>query len=412
MHKIAPKLQVSIVVLFAALIGVSYGFGIYLFPAIAPVMMEEFGFTYAQMGITTGLVQAGFLLFALISGLLTATFGAFTIILWSLFLCTVSLAGLVVAPNFIVASSCLIILGGCAASIWVPMVEVSQNFIYPQYQGRAMGFMSSGTSYGVLVNVALIALFLSASNWRAVLTATFIIACGFLICTVAFFRYLQKQQFAQKTKVAEIDAGIPLLEKLYSIANKKTAVVLLLMFFAGIACMPFQSFLTSFLVDEHALSVQDSVHAWRIIGLTGMVSGFVMGWVADMITTRRALFCVCVSLAISSWLLIGAELNNIKIYSAAMLFGLSFYAIYGIIPAYISHIYKGGRAALVFSIGSVVLGIGGMLGNVAGGFIKELTGTFFYMYAICLTAAVLAALLTFFMQDDGNNRAVVREAGI
>lgn len=132
-----------------------------------------------------------------------------------------------------------------------------------------------------------------------------------------------------------------------------------------------------------------------------MVSGFVMGWIADLITARRALLCVCITLCLSAFILLGDELSILKIQAAALLFGVSFYAIYGIIPAYISHIYKGGRAAMVFAFGSVVLGIGGALGNLVGGIIKEFSGTFFGLYGICLSAAVLSALLTFFMRTDG-----------
>ena len=313
MHTLSPKTQISLVGLFGELIGVAYGFGIYLFPAIAPVMIKEFGFTYAQMGVTTGLVQAGFLVFALARGLLTATFGAFAIILWSLILCTAALGGLIVAPNFIIVSACLIILGGCAASIWVPMVEISQHFVDSKYQGRALGFMSSGTSYGVIANSILITLLLTAANWRDVMLSTFIIACGFLACTLVFFNYLRKRQPKQEIEPQKIKPEARLIEKLISIANKKTAIILLLMFFAGIACMPFQAYLTSFLVDEHALSVNEGAVVWRIIGLTGMVSGFAMGWVADLITSRRALLCVCISLIVSSFLLLGNELNDIKI---------------------------------------------------------------------------------------------------
>ena len=221
MHTLPPKTQISLVGLFGGLIGVAYGFGIYLFPAIAPVMIKEFGFTYAQMGVTTGLVQAGFLVFALAGGLLTATFGAFAIILWSLILCTAALGGLIVAPNFIIVSACLIILGGCAASIWVPMVEISQHFIDSKYQGRALGFMSSGTSYGVIANSILITLLLTAANWRDVMLSTFIIACGFLACTLVFFNYLRKRQPKQEIEPQKIKPEARLIEKLISIANKK-----------------------------------------------------------------------------------------------------------------------------------------------------------------------------------------------
>ncbi len=50
MSTLTSKAQLALVGLFGGLIGVAYGFGIYLFPAIAPSMIEEFGFTYGPDG--------------------------------------------------------------------------------------------------------------------------------------------------------------------------------------------------------------------------------------------------------------------------------------------------------------------------------------------------------------------------
>ena len=58
---------------------------------------------------------------------------------------------------FLLVSFLLVIMGGCVASVWVPMVEVSQRYIPDSYQGRALGLMSSGTSYGVFINSLLLA---------------------------------------------------------------------------------------------------------------------------------------------------------------------------------------------------------------------------------------------------------------
>ena len=41
-----------------------------------------------------------------------------------------------------------------------------------------------------------------------------------------------------------------------------------------------------------------------------------------------------------------------------------------------------------------------MLGNVAGGLIKQLSGDFFGIYTVILCATILSALFTFFMRAD------------
>ena len=410
MFSLSIKIQFVLVVLFGSLIGISYGFGIYLFPSIAPRMIEEFGFTYTQMGITTGLAQSAFMLFALASGFLTTWFGPFVVILGSLFICTASLGGLVIADNFLTVSLCLIVLGGCAASIWVPMVEVSQQLVHQKYQGRALGFMSSGTSYGVVTNSALITLFLSGSDWRNIWLATFIIACIFCACTGLFFRHLRKYTSTIGSTRQTAMPNLRMSEKLRSILSKDTFIIFLLMFLAGLACLPYQSYISSFLVDEHAFSIHQSATAWKFIGLTGMVSGFIMGWIGDRITIRRTLTIVCSALALSALIVLNKQVNSTQIYGAAVMFGFAFYAIYGLIPAYISHMYKSGGAALVFSLGSVSLGIGGVIGNVVGGWLKEVTGTFEWVYLIILGAAIGTIVLTFFMRNEHTAIAGISKA--
>ena len=99
---------IELVLIFTGFIAATYGFGIYLFPALAPEMIKDIGFSYNQMGVTTGLVQAAFMLFALISGLITTRFGAFRIIQLSSYTCLLCFAGLFFADNFIIISALLI----------------------------------------------------------------------------------------------------------------------------------------------------------------------------------------------------------------------------------------------------------------------------------------------------------------
>ncbi len=107
----------EITVLFTASIAATYGFGIYLFAALMPDIRAALGFDYAAVGVITASVQAGFLVFALLSGLLVPVLGARRAILGSTLLC----------------AACLLVM---------PMVSST----------LALGLMSSGTAYGVFLN--------------------------------------------------------------------------------------------------------------------------------------------------------------------------------------------------------------------------------------------------------------------
>ena len=184
MTELSRLFLITLVVIFTSIIAATYGFGIYLFPAIAPEMIKDLKFSYAEMGITTGIAQAGFLLFALISGFLASVLSGFFIIKVSIIVCGISLVGLAFSQDFFTASIFLILLGGCAASVWIPMVEISQKYIPSHYQGRALGLMSSGTSYGVFVNSIIIVYLLDRFGWRGLWIFAF--STILLIFTVAY----------------------------------------------------------------------------------------------------------------------------------------------------------------------------------------------------------------------------------
>ena len=125
-----------------------------------------------------------------------------------------------------------------------------------------------------------------------------------------------------------------------------------------------------------------------------------MGWVADRITFRWALVIVYLLLGVSTTILLYAEATTASIYAASVLFGLAFYAIFGLVPAYISHVYKNNTAALVFAFGNIALGLGGIIGNTAGGWLKAETGTFEAMYLIILIASLGSVLVSLVIRGE------------
>lgn len=402
MNKLSGIYFWCVVILFTSFIATTFGFGIYLFPAIAAEMIDDLGFTYTQMGVTTGAVHACFLFFALASGFFTNLVGAIRVIKISIMFCALSLCGLIWANNFLVVSICLILLGGCASSVWVPMIDICQKYIDRSHQGRVFGLMSSGTSYGVFVNSFLIAYLLTDYGWRSVWGATFCIVT--IICIIAFFILKKLENMDDECNESKREfipvESLSWREKLKSLPLRQTSIILFMMFLTGLSCTPFQTYFSLFLIDERGVDTSENAIAWRLIGAVGMIGGFLMGWVADRLTVRWALAIVYFFLSTSVVLLLNFEGVIWILYSLSLLFGLSFYAIYGLAPAYISHMYKKGTAILVFAFANVASGLGGILGNALGGWAREEYGTFQWIYIIVLGASAIALLLCFFMKSE------------
>jgi predicted MFS family arabinose efflux permease len=380
-----PK-SIELTLLFTSLIASSYGFGIYLFAAMVEPIRRDLHFSYEVVGTIAGCVQASFMGCALLSGILSNKLGPVPVILGAVTVCAASLGGMTLVRDARATGVLLTILGGCAVSIWVPMVSIVRSNIPPAHQGKALGLISSGTSYGVFLNSVLVALASRPSGWRVVWAIAGSLVTGLAI--ISFSRIGGAQE--RETRIQPVQrrdyplqtAGMP---------SGKAAIVLTLMFLNGMSCMPFQTYLSSYLQEDLGLSVDAAASAWRMIGVVGMFGGFALGALADLITVRWATMLACALFTMSCVMLLAAPSEGAGVplmYGASFAFGLAFSAIFALVPTYVGQNFEAHRASLVFAAGNVALGSGGIIGNVLSGRLRETTGSFHLSYEFIMVVAL------------------------
>ncbi|MCA3561244.1 MAG: MFS transporter [Aestuariivirga sp.] len=405
--------SVEAVLLFTGFIASTYGFGLYLFPAMVEAIRSDIPFSYGVMGVMSGAVQAGFMVAALMAGFLTVRLGALPMILGSIAICVTGLGALAAAQSVLMIAILLTLLGGCAAAIWVPMVEVSKEIVPKQHQGKALGLMSSGTSYGIFVNSFLLTLLLPAFGWRSLWIATCLI-----VGALAILGFLRLRRLGKREAPSDLPAApgprTSLAARLAALPKGLTATIIFMMFLNGLSCMPYQTYLSAYLQGEAGYTADTSAYVWRFIGIVGMFSGFAIGALADRITVRWGMFITYLVLAVSCCLVVIAKqgAGQLPVYLAAVTFGISFYAIFGLVPAYISHMFGLGSAALVFAFGNIALGFGGIVGNMLGGVMKESTGSFQPVYLMMLGAALLSAIISWLMPSERTENGAMQAADV
>ncbi len=406
--KTVQAAQIEITVLFTAFVGAVYGFGMYLLPAIAESVRRDIHFSYGTMGLIAGGVQAGFLAASAVAGFLTLRFGATNLILFSIVLSALALGGLALAGSVPVLGALLLILGACASFIWVPMVEVSREIIPPRNRAKALGLMSSGTGHGVFINSMLLATVLPEHGWRALWAATCAVVAALALYSLWRLAPMRYRRQGRKGEEPVSGSGKSVNRvRIAGLPRRLVGGILAMMFLNGMSCMSFQTYLSAYLVGQLGFGEAGAASAWGIIGLVGMFSGFLMGVLADRITIRRGMAVTCLVLGLSSLMIMLAGTGagrHLLVHLAAVAFGLSFYAIFGLVPAYISHLFDDGNAAVVFAFGNVTLGVGGMAGNLAGGYAREITGSFDLLYLMILAAAILSAVIAMRLPGETESR--------
>ncbi|MGD9368799.1 MAG: hypothetical protein PVH87_24060 [Desulfobacteraceae bacterium] len=79
---------------------------------------------------------------------------------------------------------------------------------------------------------------------------------------------------------------------------------------------------------------------------------------------------------------------------------MAFYAIYGLVPAYIAKTTTPAQSTVVFGIGNVTQGLGSMLGNFIGGWSKSVFGTFMWIYVSIALIAMLTIAMSWMLPNE------------
>jgi predicted MFS family arabinose efflux permease len=392
-YQVAATKQLSpieVTLLFTAFIASAYGFGIYLFASLAAEMRAELGLDYGTIGLATGIAQAGFLAASLLSGIWAPRLGPVRLILGAVAATAASLllmSRLPIANPTLLLIGLLAVMGAGAAAVWVPMVAIAQKVIPIRHRAKALGLMSSGTSYGVFLNGLIIPPLVSGHGWRSVWA---VVGCLAILLLIAGFWRLRglagNDVMAASVQPRQRPDWRDMMRPL-------ALIMIATMFLNGLACMPFQTYLVPLLQDDLGQPVAFASRIWSVIGAIGMVSGFLLGMLADRISIKWAMVVTYLFLTGAAILILALTWLDLPVVlpmtTAGICFALAFYAIFGLVPAYISATFAGGSATLLFGFGNIALGLGGLIGNIVGGYTKEATGSFALIYGVIAVAAFL-----------------------
>ncbi|MBN2979502.1 MFS transporter [Pseudomonas fluorescens] len=396
-----PLDSVVLAVVLTGFVASTYGFGVYLFANLVVDMRRDIGFDYTTVGLITGGAQVGFLLFSSVTSVISRYVEGWKISLVSTVITSLALLGLSVSHSIWLSGGLLILLGGCSASVYIPLAEIVTKGFSPGNRSRVMGLISSGTSYGVFINGLLVSFLTLNGGWRSIwLTAGLI---SVVLCVMAWLLLRNLAAGGEGEVAAERLASA---RRPVAWLSRSLYLTWAIAFLNGMALLPFQTYLAPYLRDELGVSVRDAGFIWTTIGAVGMASGFLVGWIADKVGVRVSLAMCFLSAGLASVLVF--SFNSIALfYLAALLFALAFYPVFGLVPSYIGQIVPVSRLTQAFGIANVLIGLGGVCGNFLGGLSKDLTGSFSTVYWVVALLLFVQCVMVFML---GNPSVAARES--
>ena len=169
---------------------------------------------------------------------------------------------------------------------------------------------------------------------------------------------------------------------------------------------PLLTYLNAYAVDDLGYRPSQIAPIWSMMGIAGALGGVVLGWIADKRTVRTAVVMAFALLgATAAILTVGSDDTSLPaLYVAAVMLSIGFFAVYGLLPAYISHSFPAGPSITIFGYVNAAQAAFSALGNYLFGFLRDQTGAFDILFWASAGLALVGIVISARGFDDGDDR--------
>jgi len=367
------------------------GFGRFAYPMLIPSMRGSLGFNYIEMGLLSGSIMLGYLLFSLIGGMLATRFGPKRIVIASLLCGSISMFFISRFSGFFPLLFLTFAMGGGGAGAHISMTTLPMAWFEESKLGRALGVVTGGTGLGIIVTGLLLPYLLSNLGKEAWRQCWLLLAMITFIVSVTGFFLLKEKPSQMNLHSLEISEDMGTIVFPVRRDGLTIRTIFVMYFIFGFAYNIYATYFVAYMVEEIRLTEKTVGDIWAIFGWMCTGSGLIWGFISDRLGRRKALLWNngMISLAVLLPLLLH---QTPFLALSAFLFGLTFLGTVTIIAASVGDQVVEKRAS-VYGLVTLIHGIGQFLGTTLGGYLKDLTGTFQLTFIVSLIGFLLCSIL-------------------
>jgi len=368
------------------------GFGRFAYPMLLPNMRESLSFNYSEMGLLSGAIMLGYLLFSLIGGMLATRFGPKRIAVVSLLCGALSMFFLSRLSGFSPLLFFSFAMGAGAAGSHISMTTLPMVWFEDRRLGRALGVVTGGTGVGIIVTGLLLPyllLSLGKEAWRQ---------CWFLLALITFFVALIAWILLREKPgpITVLPSSLDGDRKSHISKRERNDLplkaIFIIYFIFGFSYNIYATYFVAYMVEEIRLTAKTAGDIWALFGWMCMGSGFIWGFVSDRLGRRKALLWNNGIISLSVLLPLFLYQPFFMGFSA-FLFGGTFLGTVTVVAASVGD-RIGEKRASVYGLVTLIHGIGQFLGTISGGYLKDLTGSFQLTLMVSLAGFLLCLVLT------------------
>jgi len=377
--------------------GISYGFGMFLLPMVIPELVRDLELDYTLIGIITGAGPASVFISIPLAGFLTHRMGGLKLIV------TIQAAGalLLAGHYFIQGFTSLFILNFLVRAwpvmTWIPLVSVAAEHIPEKWRATMLTMASGAACFFIFIDGWISSFFLEYFHWRAMWLAVAVVC---LISSLASFAALKSVGAWQNKAPGQKKMNALFSDDLSRWLKSRSGITMNVIFLiTGLSFTTFQMYLAAFLRDELSISLDMTAMMWSAMGIAGIFGGVFFGRFADRLGIRAAQFLIFF-LGCSAAFFLMQPVTAANLLTMAVLFGVSQAAVYGMGPSYLSKILSSRAALPAFTLGTMVMSLGTLLGNFFGGWSNNILGSFRVFYLTIGVLFICGGLLTLSLRSE------------
>ncbi len=374
------------------------GFGRFAYPMLIPNMRGSLGFDYVEMGLLSGAIMLGYLLFSLIGGMLAGRFGTKRVVIASLLCGALSMFFISRLSGFYPLLFFAFAMGAGGAGTHISMTTLSMTWFEEKRLGKAIGVLTSGTGLGIIVTGLLLPYLLFNLGKEAWRQCWFLLALvTFLVAVMGWILLGEKPSQVKILPPGLSGDGEPIPSPLKKNGLTLKAIFIIYFIF-GFAYNTYATYFVAYMVEEIRLTEKMAGNIWALFGWMCMVSGLIWGYFSDHLGRRKALLWNNGMISVAVLLALSFH-QPLCLGLSAFLFGATFLGTVTIIAASVGD-RVAGKQAPVYGLVTLIHGIGQFLGTTLGGYLKDLTGSFQLTLLTSLIGFLLSFALTALSKKD------------
>ena len=381
------------------------GFGRFAFPMLLPSMRGSLGFSYSEMGLLSGAIMLGYLLFSFFGGILATRFGPKRIVITSLLCGAFSMFFVSGSSGFLLLLLFAFGMGAGAAGSHISITTLPMAWFEERRLGRAVGIVTGGTGLGIIVTGLLLPYLLSQGGkeaWRQCWSLLALITFSVAVAGLGLLREKPKDAIPLAQGPDGDKKVLSSKRKRHELTLKAIVVIY---FIFGFSYNIYATYFVAYMVEEVRLVEKTAGNIWAIFGWMCILSGLIWGFASDRLGRRKALLWnnAVISLSVLLPLLLR---QPFFMGFSAFLFGGTFLGMVTVVAAAIGDQVSEKRA-LVYGLVTLIHGTGQFLGTISGGTLKDLTGTFQLTLIVSLVGFLFCIILTAFKKKGETTLTLV-----